>query len=415
MKKNRNLAIYCRVSTREQVEEGFGLRDQERRLRKYIEALYEEEEHGILTYIDEGKSAKDLERPGIKSMIADIKDNRINYVYIHKLDRLTRSVKDLLYLIELFEKYEVSLVSLSEQFDMGTALGKLMVGIIIQMAQWERETISERTIRGLDQSAREGRYTIGTCPFGYKRVQNNKIEPSSEGREWIPYIFHKIAYEDFSVLRLAKHLNAINAADRNWDEKTLRKLLQNPIYIGTFRNNRMEISNHTAAVISSEIFIAVSEILKKRSRKTRNQYLFKGMLVCRACNSRVQSVSTKKKRKIYLYYYCKKCNRRVSENDVLEIYFNQIAEAITNQQLKLVNNQKKFIETKENDLRELEDQFLIGEINLTSYLYTKKKIEEILSAKKEESKHSYIEVNWNKMSFKEKRELIFTLSDQWII
>ena len=407
------MAIYCRVSTREQAEEGFGLRDQERRLRKYVEVLYEGKEHGILVYIDEGKSAKDLERSGIKGMVADIKDNQISHIYIHKLDRLTRSVKDLLYLVELFEKYEVSLVSLSEQFDMGTALGKLMVGIIIQMAQWERETISERTIRGLEQSAREGRYTLGTCPFGYRRDKNNKIKPSSEGREWIPYLFNKIAYEDFSVLRLVKHLNAINAANRNWDEKTLRKLLKNPIYIGTFRNNRIEIANHTEAIISKEVFMVASEILTKRSKPTRHQYLFKGLLVCETCNSKLQSVSTKKKKKTYLYYYCNVCNKRISESVVLESFFGQISEEISGRQKELINKQRRFIENKEKDLRELESQYLTGKLDLIFYLNTKRKIEKVLSAEKKESLQPFVRGSWNRMHFSEKREIVLSMDIQW--
>ncbi|MGM7268198.1 recombinase family protein, partial [Erysipelothrix rhusiopathiae] len=161
------IAVYCRVSSDDQAENGYNLREQERRIDQYINAYSEEFTENVVKYIDDGYSAKDLKRKEMSMLLQDIKDDMISKVIIHNLDRLTRSMKDLIVLIELFEEHDVQLYSLREKIDTKTAIGRFFVSIIILIAQWEREAISERTIRALDQSAYEGNYVHGRAPFGY--------------------------------------------------------------------------------------------------------------------------------------------------------------------------------------------------------------------------------------------------------
>lgn len=157
----RKIAIYCRVSTDDQAENGYNLREQEKRIEQYIKAYDNEFTEEVIKYIDDGYSAKDLKRREMILLLDDIKDGLISKIVIHNLDRLTRSMKDLIYLIELFEEYDVQLFSLKEKIDTKTAIGRFFVSMIILIAQWEREAISERTIRALDQSAYEGNYVHG--------------------------------------------------------------------------------------------------------------------------------------------------------------------------------------------------------------------------------------------------------------
>lgn len=115
--KKRNIAVYCRVSSDDQAENGYNLREHERRIDQYINAYYDEFTDDVVKYIDDGFSAKDLKRREMTMLIEDIQQGLISKVIIHNLDRLTRSMKDLIYLIELFEEHDVQLFSLKEKID----------------------------------------------------------------------------------------------------------------------------------------------------------------------------------------------------------------------------------------------------------------------------------------------------------
>ncbi len=125
---------------------------------------------------------------------------------IHNLDRLTRSMKDLLYLIELLEEFDVQLFSLREKIDTKTAIGRFFVSMIILIAQWEREAISERTKRAMDQAALEGNYIHGRKPFGYD-VVNKKLIVNKVHAAVVKKIFNYYLYEGISINKIAYRLN----------------------------------------------------------------------------------------------------------------------------------------------------------------------------------------------------------------
>lgn len=136
----KKVAIYVRVSTLEQAEEGYSVDEQINKLEKYSEikewSVYE-------TYVDPGYTGSNIDRPGMQRLIADAKLKRFDAVLVYKLDRLSRSQKDTLHLIEdVFDKHNVSFVSLNENFDTSTPFGKAMIGILSVFAQLEREQIT---------------------------------------------------------------------------------------------------------------------------------------------------------------------------------------------------------------------------------------------------------------------------------
>lgn len=161
---------YVRVSTEEQAKEGVSLDVQEARIRSYCEA---KDWELVRLYRDEGESGKDLKRRGIQSLLEDLKGNAVDVVVVLKLDRLTRSIRDLGNLIEdLFDG--VSLASVEESLDSSTANGRMVVNLLGTVAQWEREIIGERTKAALDYKADQGEW-CGRIPYGFKIDDSGKL------------------------------------------------------------------------------------------------------------------------------------------------------------------------------------------------------------------------------------------------
>jgi site-specific DNA recombinase len=146
------VALYARVSTEDQAREGVSLEAQVARLKAYAEAMRLGEE--VRAVIDQGVSAKSLDRPALAELLVDCKAKRVSTVVCLKLDRLTRSVRDLSDLLDLFEKNGVALCSLSESLDTSTASGRLMLNLLASVSQWEREAIAEHILRPRAQTTR---------------------------------------------------------------------------------------------------------------------------------------------------------------------------------------------------------------------------------------------------------------------
>ena len=163
--------IYIRVSTQEQAEEGYSLGEQEERLKKYAEAMEWKVEH---IYKDGGFSGGNMERPALKQMIDAIKHGKTDIVLVDKLDRLSRSQFDTLYLIKkIFNENNVAFVSRAEAFDTSSSFGRAMVGILAVFAELERERIKERMSEGRQGRLKEGKFRGGnTVSYGYDYAPN---------------------------------------------------------------------------------------------------------------------------------------------------------------------------------------------------------------------------------------------------
>ena len=161
-------AIYCRVSTEEQATEGFSIHAQKEKLTKYAES----NDWDIVDYyVDDGISGKNLtDRKEASRLIEDVKKGKINNVLIYKLDRLTRSVKDLIYLIELFDSHNCTFNSQTEKIDTSNAVGRMFVKIIGIFAEFERENLAERVTFGYEQKTKEGNYT--NCNGVFNKVSS---------------------------------------------------------------------------------------------------------------------------------------------------------------------------------------------------------------------------------------------------
>src|SRR5450755_4209783 len=165
---------YVRVSTDRQAELGVSLEAQEAKIR----AMATVQGADLLDVIvDGGESAKSLNRPGLQRLLSLVNSGEVKSVIIPKLDRLTRSVKDLCQLLELFERKNVALVSVAESLDTGSAAGRLVITIMGAVSQWEREAIGERTRDVLSHKRNNGE-RVGNIHYGSRLAKDGKhVEP----------------------------------------------------------------------------------------------------------------------------------------------------------------------------------------------------------------------------------------------
>lgn len=266
-------AIYARVSTEEQATEGFSIHAQKDKLTKYAEA----NDWDIVDYyVDDGISGKNLiDRSEVSRLIEDVKKGKINNVLIYKLDRLTRSVKDLIYLIELFDEYNCTFNSQTEKIDTSNAVGRMFVKIIGIFAEFERENLAERVTLGYEQKTREGNYTNCNGVFGYDYVVGKGILKVNELEASYVIKIYEWYLDGDSMIKIANKLKDLNVPTKRggrWNQSTVSSILTNPLYIGNIRygvgrKNGFEVTGkNITPIISENLFYGVQNLIKKRKR-----------------------------------------------------------------------------------------------------------------------------------------------------
>lgn len=248
-------AIYVRVSTQDQAQHGFSLDAQQDSLQNYAKAIG----YDIFKiYRDEGKSAKDLNRPEMQQMLADAKAKKFSAIFIYKLDRFSRSLKDLILTIDLLKEWGIDFVSLQDKIETASASGKLMFHIISAFAEFERNIIGDRTKFGMERKAKEGGF-ITRAPMGYKMFHKQLIiDPISMDK--VRNIFKSFAESEISLSQLARKNNITTAG--------VIKLLCNKTYLGTIKFGEQESRGTHQAIIDQDIFDKVQNKLAKMRSKS---------------------------------------------------------------------------------------------------------------------------------------------------
>jgi site-specific DNA recombinase len=194
---------YARVSTDRQADKGVSLEAQQQRI-EAMAVVQNAELREVV--VDGGESAKSLKRPGLQKILALIQTREVEAVIIAKLDRLTRSVKDLCGLLELFEKRNVALISVAESLDTSSAAGRLVITIMGAVSQWEREAIGERTREALRHKMRNNQ-RVGTIPYGYRLAADNRhLEPEPREQACMARI-RSLRSEGHSLRKVSCKLN----------------------------------------------------------------------------------------------------------------------------------------------------------------------------------------------------------------
>ena len=261
-------------------------------------------------YIDGGYSGKDLNRPAIQKLIEDCKNHRIDAVFVFKLDRISRSQRDTLYLIEeVFNKYDVSFISMRENFDTSTPFGKAMIGVLSVFAQLERETILERTRIGLKKRAEAGLWRGGgKIPFPYRYDRNTgTLIPISGQVE----LLHKM----ISLYISGKSFNAIGAIV-GMDESLVETRILSITNTGKVPYRDEIYEGKHEAVVSDELYEEILRVNKVRSHeKYERHYLLSGKVYCGHCGAKYRYQKWGKRLIMYCYSQQKSKPRYIKDPD----------------------------------------------------------------------------------------------------
>ncbi|MGX5572703.1 recombinase family protein [Bacillus toyonensis] len=345
-------AIYIRVSTQDQVE-NYSIEVQRERIRAFCKAknwdVYDE-------YIDGGYSGSNLERPGIKKLLNDLKN--IDVVVVYKLDRLSRSQRDTLELIEEhFLKSNVDFVSITETLDTSTPFGKAMIGILSVFAQLERETIAERMRMGHIKRAENGLRGNGGDydPSGYTRENGYLIIKTDEAKH-IKRVFD--LYEQYhSITRVQEILK--EEGYPIWRFRRYRDILSNILYIGRVTFAGKEYEGQHEPIISSEQFKRVQVLLERHKGHNAHkakQSLLSGLITCSCCGENYVAYSTGKSKDVeskrYYYYICraKRFPAEYEERCMNKTWSRKKLEEVVISELKSLTEEKKQTHKKEKKI-----------------------------------------------------------------
>ena len=280
-KPSNGAAIYIRVSTNAQREEGYSIDAQTEQLTAYCKSkklnIYD-------YYIDGGFTGSNIDRPEMQRLVGDVKAGHISAVVVYKLDRLSRSQKDTLYLIEdVFNPHGVDFVSLHESMDTSTPMGRLMLGILSAFAQLERENIRERTRMGMKERVKDGLWMGGgRVPFGYDYDKAQGILVPNKDAETVRKIYD-LYLDGCSTAKIAQTLGLKY-------EKLAIQILTRKSNAGYIRYNGEEYIGRHAPIISLETYNRAMDFMAERAvnRLTESAYLLTGLIVCGKCGAKMR-------------------------------------------------------------------------------------------------------------------------------
>ena len=364
----KRAGIYCRVSTRAQGESGISLQNQERRCRKYCEA---QDYEVIDTFIDV-QSAKDLERPELQRLIKAARKDEIDVAVALKLDRISRVPRDFYNLIEELEVYEKGIVVVDDQWDTTTPVGRMLVGILIQFAAFEREIGAERSAAAGRQRALDGLPGGGLPPLGYDRV-DKKFEINKEEALIIERIFREYL-SGIGPQRIAEGLNedgfrnkkhykrdgSLMSGGREFTKKHIHNFITNCLYCGRIHYKGERLPGIHQPIVSEMEWDKAQKIVKvNRDKKNlgntkKDQFVLAGLLTCGICGDIISATAgTGKQGKKYTYYQClsararkgkrNDCNFKSIPTEQLENVIASLIKEIANTDGFLEAIEKEFI------------------------------------------------------------------------
>lgn len=281
------VAKYIRVSTDKQREEGYSIEIQKERLTSYTSSLFPSSEYNVefREYVDDGFSGGSLDRPRMTKLIEDVIAGEITHVVVIKLDRLSRSQKDTLHLIEdIFLPNNVAFISMGESFSTDTPFGRAVIGILSVFAQLERENIFERTRSGMQKRVELGFWPGGgNVPFGYDYDRNQGVLVPNKDAETVRRIYD--LYIQGNSMQSIADICGLKY------EKLVQQIIARKSNTGVITYNGMEYQGKHDAIISVETYQRAMELMTERSEKhfvSATDHLLTGLLYCEKCGAKMR-------------------------------------------------------------------------------------------------------------------------------
>ena len=277
-------AIYTRKPSEEGLEQSFNSLDAQREAcEAFISSQRHEGWRAMPTrYDDGGFSGGSLERPALKRLLADVAANKINVIVVYKVDRLTRSLADFAKIVETLDAKSVSFVSVTQQFNTTTSMGRLTLNILLSFAQFEREVTGERIRDKIAASKKKGMWMGGLVPLGYD-LEGRKLVPSPKEAELVSKIF-SFYLELGCVRKLAERLDREEIRSKVWVTRTgarlggvafargaLYSLLRNRLYLGETRHRDQWYGGEHKGIVPRSLWERVQAQLNNNLRKRRNR------------------------------------------------------------------------------------------------------------------------------------------------
>jgi DNA invertase Pin-like site-specific DNA recombinase len=347
----KNCAIYTRVSTDNQAEKNFNsCETQELKINSFIDSQEDMSIYNV--YSDPGFSGGNTNRPALKMLLEDIKDNKIDLVISYKIDRLTRSPKDFYQMIELFEDNNVDFISVTERFDTSTPSGRLLRNIMLTFAQFERELSSERTKDKMIERAKKGLWNGGNIPYGYKSEDKKLvIHPKEADNVLFMYSTYVNTGSLSKTYKILKRKNILKRDKNLFTDSNIGFMLRNKIYIGKILYDGKIYDGIHEPIISTDLFNEAQKIHRNKKRKKRvyKNYIFGGLIKCQSCGSTMTPTHTNKKVngkiKRYHYYRCTSTFKKDWDScDVKQVNATRLENYILGS-LKRISKDKNYIET----------------------------------------------------------------------
>lgn len=404
--------IYVRESTKKQADEGFNLDMQIKRGKEYC---HYKKWNNYRIHKEAGVSAKTTNRKELNTLKEDIKKGLVKRVVVYKLDRLVRRLKGLSELIELFEEYDVELVSLCEEINTSTAIGRMIMNIIVMIAEWEEDTISERTITGLTEGAEQGYYIKGNKPiFGYDRhiVNDHSLLKVNEEQNRIIHKCKDLLKSGYSMYMIKTIINDDEYMKNHGltlCENQISNVLKSKLMIGIMEHRGKDYElKMKKTVFTEEEYKEVLQLLSERAKESKYDYLYGSKI--RSVKGNVSTKkSTVKPNGPILYYFDSKTKKRINEKYITESVIEYLRDSQTLYKAKRKKTYEQDLKALKDRKKQLDRTYQLCAITTNTYIQELKELEKEenkinkLKAKCIDCLHTY----FNNMTFQQKEEIIW--------
>ena len=318
--ETKRCAIYTRKSTTMGLEQDFNTLDAQREAGENYVRLQSHQGWEVLPtrYDDGGFTGANTDRPALQRLFDDIDRGEVDVVVVYKVDRLSRSILDFSQMVQRFDSKGVAFVSVTQNFDTSSSMGRLVLNVLLSFAQFEREMTAERTRDKVHAARRKGRWTGGPVPLGYDLVDGklvvNDLEAVTVREIFTLYLQHRSLFAVMAELKARGRLTkryvtkagTVRQAD-HWDKRAIIRTLKNPVYVGRMPCNGESFDGDHEPIVELETYEQANALIGGRTTRDPKptNYLLKGLMRCGGCGAAMTPASSNRRGREYRYYRCK--------------------------------------------------------------------------------------------------------------